>query len=203
MYCTTILPLHQILCLLPEVGFDVECYPSKLELCPSKPPILSSPSVQGKLALSALLLLLMWGFLLSPARKNQLGLPVYDIGIEHAEPLRLSIAFSIGKQSSIISVEHDSLETVRLSLPEDWRRDEVRGSVLSRITSDPPEFGYRKWHLPAGSLVSFRTDIPWKQLTLHNPSGVPLTVRVTTVDLLMGTSETNAILVKDVPVPLP
>lgn len=125
------------------------------------------------------------------------------IAIEHGSPLSAQITVSKKGKQRLIEIGNDAVETMLLSVPEHWQRGEVRNAPLRAITSDTPEFGYVRWHVPPSAVVTFRGEGNWTALTVHNPTGVPLHIGLTTVDLDADTADHTAVLVKDGPVDVP
>lgn len=89
-----------------------------------------------------------------------------------------------------------------MHLPSSWSRQEVRGVPIERVTSEPQEWSFVRWLIPAGATVRFDAENPGR-ITLHNPSGIPVTVSTTTVNPRTGTRESDAQIVTTDPYPLP
>ena len=159
-------------------------------------------AAHGKTAGLALLLLLIWGGIHAAANYDAQHVPVdIEIGVEHQSPLAaLSFKGTTGGEKQLMDIGNESDETLQVSLPASWERTEVRNVPLASLTSEEPSFGYRKWQFPAGASVSFETNEPWKSVTVHNPSGIPLRIRVTKVNLHTEQAEFNVYLAKDKPV---
>ena len=119
-----------------------------------------------------------------------------EIGLEHTKPVTLSLSFTTNGTQGVADVRHDALETVYLSLPSSWTKREVGGVPLTSVTSDPPYFGFTRWSIPAGALVSFDITPP-QTILLHNPSGIPTEVELTRVDLAKNVVERDIILIQD------
>lgn len=121
-----------------------------------------------------------------------------EIGIEHDASIALDIALAVGADGSgIIEVAHDGSETARLSVPSDWVLREVRGRTLAEILSDPPSFGFTRWHIPSNATLSFRVPQIPSSLTAHNPSPAALKIKLTKVDLQSEKVERNVVLLKE------
>jgi len=120
-----------------------------------------------------------------------------EIGVEHVRPLTLSLTISTNGKNGIADISHDGTGTAYLSLPSSWTRREVRGTSLSTVIADPPTFGYTRWAIPAGATVSYAVPVAPSTILLHNPSGVPLQVKLTRVDLQTQNVERDVILVQD------
>ena len=125
-----------------------------------------------------------------------------EIGVEHTQPMSLSLSVTTEREAGIADISHDAKEAVFLSVPSTWIRREVRGAALSAVTSETPTFGFTRWQLPAGSVISFALPASPSAILLHNPSGVSLQVKVTRVDLEKKTVDRNIVLVKDTSVEL-
>jgi hypothetical protein len=130
-------------------------------------------------------------------------IPAIDIGIEHSHTGTLAITVTRSDGARLIEVTNKNAESYALSLPEDWRRGEVRGAKLAAVTAEKPSFGYVRWMLPAYATVDFTTGKPFARLTLHNPKGAPLSVDFTQVDLLQNTGTHDVYLLKDETVTVP
>jgi len=122
-----------------------------------------------------------------------------EIGVEHALPATLSLTASRGKGQQLMDITNDNNEILFVSVPEEWRRTEVRNVPLATITADDASLGFRRWHLPPKAGLGFTSAHAWKSITFHNPSGIALKLRVTTVDLERDTAEHDVYLVKDEP----
>ncbi len=122
---------------------------------------------------------------------------IADIAIEHTTPL--SLRFSISKRNGhgLIEVNHDGNETVHVSLPEEWQRSTVRNASLDAVGNDGPMLGFRRWQIPAGAAVEFKTTNAPENLLIHNPSHIPLEIKYTLVDLETEAVESNVVLIKD------
>lgn len=119
-----------------------------------------------------------------------------EIGLEHTKPVTLSLSFTTNGPKGIADIRHDALETVHVSLPSSWTKREVGGVPLAAVTADPPVFGFTRWSVPAGAVVSFDVTPP-STILLHNPSGIPAEVRLTRVNLTKNSVERNIILVQE------
>lgn len=126
-----------------------------------------------------------------------------DIGVEHTQPMTLDITITKNDTLRMVEIGNDILETIAVSLPEHWKRGEVKYVALKSVTADPASFGYIRWHLPPKAIVSYKTNQPFEHLNMHNPSGVPLKIRLTVVDLLKNTGEHEVYLVKEGSVQIP
>lgn len=125
-----------------------------------------------------------------------------DIGVEHENPASMRLDMTTLEGTGITEITNESPETLRISLPSTWTRREVRNVALSDVTSDPPSFGYMRWHIPAGGLVSFKMFTAPDRIVMHNPSGFPLKVRFANVNLETQEVVRDVILVNESPTPL-
>ncbi|MDD4628571.1 MAG: hypothetical protein PHE68_04235 [Candidatus Peribacteraceae bacterium] len=124
-----------------------------------------------------------------------------EMGIEHARPLIVALTVNTNGSSGIADLRHDSADPIYVSLPNDWTTREVKGS-LGTVKSDPPVFGFTRWTIPANTPISFSVPHPPSSILMHNPSGIPLQVKLTRVDLTTQKTERDVILIKDVSVNL-
>lgn len=155
-------------------------------------------SLHGKIALVTLAFLTIAGiYLFSPATDRGDAGAVIDIGMEHAQPLTIAVSLTEGTRQSLIDVDLTSAETSRLTVPRSWQRTEARRAPLSAVTGTDAEANMRTWELPTNAGISFSTEDSFRTLRLHNPSGVPLKIQLTRVNLAKNTSSYDVYLLKD------
>ncbi|UPA23023.1 hypothetical protein K8942_02310 [Candidatus Peribacteria bacterium] len=130
-------------------------------------------------------------------------IPSLDIGVEHTQPMTLEMTVTKNDLLRMIDMKNDTLESIAISVPAGWKRGEVRNVPLKAVVADEPSFGYVRWTLPPHADVSFTSRQPFTQLNMHNPSGVPLKIRLTLVDLLKNTGEHQVYLVQEGSVKIP
>ncbi len=157
---------------------------------------------RASLAAFVLILALAFGTFLAQDRSARGMGGAAEMGIEHQSPMALQIEMSARDSWSIVEIAQESAETVGLSVPTAWERREVRGAALEAVVAEESALGFRRWRLPPGVTVSFRAPSLIETLRLHNPSGVPVKVELTRVDLAENTAERDVILVKDAPIDL-
>lgn len=155
------------------------------------------------LASAALLLLLFsadWAATkaLMPA---EFGQPA-DIAVEHSLPAKVRLEISTLEGEALVNIRHDAQETVYINVPESWKRQSVRNASLDSVQSEEPIFGIVRWSIPENAEVLFATHEAPQTITMHNPSKVPLSVRLIKVNLDTDETEQNVILIKDEPTPL-
>ena len=153
--------------------------------------------------LACITVLLLWAFARNMHLTGALQSHNVVIAMQHESPLTVSLTVATGTALKRLEFAHDGEETLLLSLPQDWRRDEVRGTALANVQSEQAGLGYVRWNLPAGSGVTFESANNWTRAVLKNPTGVPLVVKLTTVDLVNDISEYRVILMKDEEVIIP
>ncbi|HBH20218.1 MAG TPA: hypothetical protein DEB30_05100 [Candidatus Peribacter riflensis] len=119
-----------------------------------------------------------------------------EIGLEHQKPVSLALSLTTNGAKGVADMRHDALETIAVSVPSSWSKREVGGVPFAAVTMDPPTFGFTRYHLPPGAIVSFDLTPP-ATILLHNPSGVSAEVRLTRVDLEKDTVERDIILVQE------
>lgn len=123
-----------------------------------------------------------------------------DIAVEHSEPLGLSLTYTTkDHREGLFEIAHDGSGTILISLPENWTLREVRRALLSAVSQEAPQLGFIRWGIPAGATVSFRILDPPATATVHNPSGIPLKITLTRVDLAAQATRKDIYLVKDQP----
>lgn len=128
--------------------------------------------------------------------------PRTDIAIEHVVPLTLHVARLSSSGTNVFDIAHTASGAIALHLPASWSRQEVRGVPIADVTSQETDMDYVRWVLPKGASVRFDAPNPGR-VTLHNPSGIPLTVRTTTVTYPGGARDDDATIVTNGPYPLP
>ena len=102
-------------------------------------------------------------------------------------------------QPGLLTIASSTSETIHLSLPEEWKRGEVRGVALADIGREDATFGFIRWALPTKAEVTYKLPSVPTSLLVHNPSGSSLKIELTTIDLTKETVEKNVILVSKTP----
>jgi hypothetical protein len=146
---------------------------------------------------------LIIAYIVSSEQPTTTSIPLLDIGIEHTQPMTLSMTLTYNDNKRIVDIGNDTKEEIAISVPENWKRSEVRNATLAQVMSDAPSFGYIRWHLPAKASVVFGTKQPFDQLNVHNPSSVVLNISMTTVDLQKNSGDHQVYLVKEGAVKIP
>lgn len=125
---------------------------------------------------------------------------VTHIGIEHVHPLTLSfVLHTSGGKWGIVDFGSITDETIFISLPDTWRRREVRNVALSQVQADPPSFGFVRYTFPPQAVVSFIVpDLP-DHLLLHNPSRVPIQLNLTNANTATQEVKHDVILLQESP----
>lgn len=119
------------------------------------------------------------------------------IAVEHDGPLTLRIrALAREEAGTLIEFDHDSMSGVRLSVPSDWDRDEVRGAPLPDFRAEPPALGFIRWMFPPRSGMTFRVPAPLAHVRLHHASSAPIQVKLTRVDLARTETAYDATLIQ-------
>lgn len=152
-------------------------------------------SLHARIAALALVLVLLWGILMQLPRDRTRPLPSIDIGVEHEGSAAIALTFAVTSPAPLIDIGNEGKEPVRISLPDTWQRGEVRFVPLAAIDAKESGFGYRSWTLPPRAVLSFRAPSAWNALSVFNPSGTPLFVRVVRVNLTTSTTEHDAYIV--------
>lgn len=109
---------------------------------------------------------------------------VADIGVEVSAPTTIELDFSLLRDNAVIDIGYgEGPPRISVSVPDAWIRREVRGAPLDAIQDEPPTFGFRRFSMPKGATLSFRADTAPETIILHNPTDIPLQVRLSHVDL--------------------
>lgn len=128
--------------------------------------------------------------------------PSTAIALEHDHPVTLQVTRMASSGTNVIEISFAGTGTIALHLPSSWTRMEVRAAPIERVIGEPQEWSFMKWTMPAGAIVRFDAPNPGR-ITLHNPSGIPVTVSTTTVNVRAGTREDDAFIVTTDPYTLP
>lgn len=161
-------------------------------------------SYHGKIALVTLAFLTIAAiYLFTPGQNATVPGAVLDIGLEHAQPMTLSVSLTEGTRRSLIDMDTASTESSYLTVPEGWHRSEVRHAPIASVTAEDKDGSMKRWTLPKNAGVSFSTDEPFRTLKIHNPSGVPVKIQLTRVNLAKKTSSYDVYLLKDGALVLP
>lgn len=133
------------------------------------------------------------------------GLPepaTTDVAVEHDAPVTVKIARLASSGTNVLEIGVTGTGAVALHVPTSWSRKEVRGAALDAVAASPEDGGFVRWALPVGATVRFDAPDPGR-ITVHNPSGIPMTVSVTAVNPRTGAHEDDARIVTTDPYPLP
>lgn len=161
-------------------------------------------SFHGKIALVTLAFLTVAGiYLFSPAEDGTAPGTVIDIGLEHSKPLTVAVSLTEGTKQALIDLDLTSVEPSYVTVPRSWKRTEARRAPLASVAGKDAEADMRTWTLPANAGISFSTDETFKTLKLHNPSGVPVKVQLTRVNLAKKTSSYDVYLLTEGALVLP
>ncbi len=120
------------------------------------------------------------------------------IGLEHKNPLTLSLVIARKSEIGYVSILSGSDEQIRISVPSTWKRIEVSGAPLSAFIQDIPVIGYTRWTLPPGAGIKMTLDNVPTALFFESPSESTTEIDLQTIDLdgSVGT-EKRVILLKD------
>jgi hypothetical protein len=102
--------------------------------------------------------------------------------------------------TNVYEIRFTGSGVMAVHLPSSWKRVEVRGVPIANMIGEPQQWDYVRWIMPSGATARFETSDPGR-ITLHNPSGIPLTVSTTVVR--GGTREDDASIVTNEPYLLP
>ena len=70
----------------------------------------------------------------------------------------------------------------------------MHGGSLWLVTEEDPEFHFIRWTIPAHMGMAMRVPQVPDTITFHNPSGLPTSIRLTTVDLGNETKDERTLL---------
>jgi hypothetical protein len=142
------------------------------------------------------MLLILWGITVLRTAPGNGPLSRVDIAVEHQSPAALTVTRT-ADGTGLTDIRNDAPETLYVSIPEEWLRDEVRGVALSTVTATDASLGFKRWVIPTGATVSFRTSAPWNVLNIRNISEQTMRIAIVTVNLEQQTTETESYLIDD------
>lgn len=119
------------------------------------------------------------------------------IGLEFTESLRLSVLIARKSQTGYASIKNDSTQSIRVSVPMDWKRTEVSGATLAEVVSDEPVFGFVRWTLPADSEIRFLMPKVPTTLFFDTTSKSTAAINIKTIDLGDSSVSDLTVLLKD------
>ena len=119
-----------------------------------------------------------------------------DIGVEHSEPLSLSLEIGVLEGSGVAEFFSETAEQILISVPSTWVRREVKNAPIHTVTAEPPALGFTRWKLPARAGISFRVPKAPSSLILHNPTGVQMKLDLTRVDVASEQVLSDTILIQ-------
>lgn len=119
-----------------------------------------------------------------------------DIGVEHTQPLSLSMQVGISDTAGYIEFFSESSETILISVPSTWVRREVKNAELHDVSAEAPSLGFTRWSLPARSGISFQVRESPDSLLLHNPTGVQMKLNLAFVDVTNDTVQKEVVLIQ-------
>lgn len=130
-------------------------------------------------------------------QKASLTETVTDIGIEHQQPLSLSMEIGTLQNVAVVELLSESEEHIAISIPSHWIKSEVKHVPIKQVKADEPSFGFTRYHLPGFAGISFRVPEAPHTIVVHNPSGVPLKIDLTRVSLPDETVKRDVLLIHD------
>ncbi len=153
-------------------------------------------SLHLRIAGLTLILLVLWGVTVLQTAPGNGAISKVDIAIEHQSPAALTLTRTLDG-IGITDIRNDAPETLYVSIPEEWLRDEVRGVPLAAVTSTEASLGFKRWVIPAGATVSFRTTEQWNTLNVRNISEQTMRIAIVTVNLEQQTTEIESYLIDE------
>lgn len=102
-----------------------------------------------------------------------------------------------------MEMHNESEAAIHFSVPQDWRRNEVRGVPIVAVTAEAPAAGYVRWMLPPSAEVQWIAPHLPHNLLLEQPHPGPLVLHLTTVALDRDTAEHDTVIVTEAQYPLP
>lgn len=132
-----------------------------------------------------------------PSFASLLNKTVADIGVEHEQPLSLSMQVGVSETSGYVEFFSETAETILISVPSTWVRREVKNADISSVTSEIPSLGFTRWTIPPRAGISFAMPDSPDSAILHNPTRVPMKLDLSFVDLIDDTVHKEVVLIQD------
>ncbi len=125
------------------------------------------------------------------------GKEITQIGLEFDQPISVEMLFARKGKAGYVSIANTSGKMVKISVPEQWTRTEVRGKPISRFSSEPPELGFRRWTMPPQSGMSMLLPAAPAALRFLSPSQPTAAITLRSVDVASGEQFINVVLLKN------
>ncbi len=123
--------------------------------------------------------------------------------LAYTKPLALSVSVGTRAGGGIVDIAQDGgNETIHVTVPADWQRTEVSGATLEDASATPLSIHWTSWRLPAATRLRFAVPTLPPHAALSLPSALPISLTVTKIDLIAGTTSQSSVLVKDSEAPL-
>lgn len=119
-----------------------------------------------------------------------------QIAIEHAESASIELDVSERNGAAILEFTNNSRSALMLSLPDSWKRREVRGARLDDVEQTSTGLGFVRWKLPAHATVSFLAQQMPAHLIAHHPSSSLLKIQLSRVNLASDSVTHDTILLQ-------
>lgn len=154
-------------------------------------------SLHARFAGLTLLVLLLWGITSMQMNKKAADLlPTVELTVEHEKAAGISLTRTKDLNGPV-DLRNDADQTLFVSVPKEWVRDEVRGAPITSIKGEEASLGFRRWSIPPHATVTFLQTGTWNKILIRNVSKEPLRLRVITVDISRGSSAIESILIND------
>lgn len=159
----------------------------------------TSAGAQTVLAVGSGLIVLVMLLSARTAMRTAAPAPVpqsVTIGVEHSSRCDISVTASKDATPGLLQIRSNGTGTVILLLPLSAELREVRGMLLSAVKKEQPQFGYRRWQLPAGVTFSFSLPTSPSSLSVQTPSDAPMLLKTRSIELKTGKVEDESTLLQ-------
>ena len=119
------------------------------------------------------------------------------IGIEHQNPVRLSIIIARKNDSGHVSIVNQSDELIHISVPSGWYRQEVSGAPLTSVVQDIPVLGFTRWTMPGHAGIKMFVPNAPAAFFFDSSSESSAEVDLQTIDLNDSSTTSRVLLLKD------
>lgn len=118
------------------------------------------------------------------------------IGLEHSDPLSLSVLFAKKESAGYVSITNQSNETIHINLPSGWTKTEVTGASLKDVAQEIPVFGFSRWTLPGKAGIKLLMPNAPTAVFFDSVSASTAAVDLKTIDLTTLNVSNRVVLVQ-------
>lgn len=117
-----------------------------------------------------------------------------QVGLEYDAPVKVEMLFARKQTAGYLSISNPSDHPIKISVPDSWSRTEVRGAPLTEFATEPPQFGFRRWSMPARTGMSMLLPESPSTVLFLSPSDPTAAITLRSVDAVSGEQFINVVL---------